>query len=58
MIGSGSPTDERLAFNTCLEQFLGLYNISAAYQSVENPHGHAFFDKSSQAAAQNARSRN
>ena len=49
LIGGGSPIEERKAFNSCLEQFLGLYNISASYQTVQNPHGHEFFERSKQA---------
>lgn len=51
VIGSGSPVAERKAFNACLETFLGLYNVSASYQTVENPHGHEFFEHAQPEAA-------
>lgn len=51
VIGSGSPVAERKAFNECLETFLGLYNVSASYQTVENPHGHEFFEHAPPEAA-------
>lgn len=51
VIGGGSALEERKAFNTCLETFLGLYNVSASYQTVENPHGHEFFEHAPEAAA-------
>ena len=56
LVGDGSPADERLAFNACLEQFLGLYNISASYQTVSNPHGHDYF-QNAKPAGRDARGR-
>lgn len=51
VIGAGSAPDERRAFNECLGQFLDLYNLSASYQSVDNPLGDEFFRKQESAAA-------
>lgn len=45
LIGNGSPLEERKAFNECLAQFLDLYNISASFQTIDNPRGPEFFEQ-------------
>lgn len=40
-VGSGSATaiDEKKAFHAAMAQFVDLYNLSASYQTIENPAG-------------------
>lgn len=45
-VGSGSPAEERIAFNECVKAFLQLYNFTSSYQSVDNEKGHEFFEDS------------
>ena len=45
LTGSGAPDEERLAFQECMSAFLQLYNVSASYQTIENPEGPEFFDE-------------
>jgi hypothetical protein len=44
-VGPGSADDERRAFNSCLADFLQLYNVTASYQTIENEDGKAFFQQ-------------
>jgi len=43
MYGPGTEKKEAQSFSVCMKDFLDLYNISEAYQTVDNPLGGDLF---------------
>jgi len=43
MLGKDAQVDEARAFKLCMKDFLDLYNVSQAFQIIENPEGRDVF---------------
>lgn len=43
VVGRGSAADEQLRFHDCMLTFVELYNLTASYQTIENPSGGEIF---------------
>jgi hypothetical protein len=44
-VGRGSDPREHQAFLVCMNDFVELYNLTQAYQTIENPEGPGFFEE-------------